>query len=73
MLSQMEIVLARRTLIDIDTLHARVVHVASVLGCSHMEDRRGLAGVIDDDVVDVVIVYYVRDVASLSFCLNSLL
>ena len=39
-----------------------------------MEDRRGLAGVVDDDVVDVVVVDDVCDVLPTSaFSLNSLL
>ena len=41
---------------------------------SHVEHRRGLAGVVDDDVVDVVVVDDVRDVLPTStFRLNSLL
>ena len=40
----------------------------------HMEDRRRFARVIDDVVVDVVVVYYVCDIAAaLSLSLNSLL
>ena len=31
---------------------------------SHMEDRWGLAWVIDDDIVDVVVVYDVRNVST---------
>ena len=39
-----------------------------------MEDRRGLAGVVDDDVVDVVVVDDVCDVLPTSaLSLNSLL
>ena len=41
---------------------------------SHMEDRRCFTRVIDDVVVDIVVVYNVRDVAAaLSLSLNSLL
>ena len=38
-----------------------------------MEHGRGLAWVIDDDVVDIVIVYYVGNVATWALGLNSLL
>ena len=38
-----------------------------------MEDGSGLRGVVDDDVVDVVVIYDVRDVATLSLRLNTLL
>ena len=72
MLSQIDVVLTH-LLIDIHSVHTWVVHVASVLGCCHVEDRRGLARVIDDDVVDVIVVYYVRDVPTLRFRLDSLL
>ena len=41
---------------------------------SHMEDRWSFARVIDDVVVYIVVVYYVRDVAAaLSLSLDSLL
>jgi len=38
--------------------------LSSSLLASHMEHRSGLAGVVDDDIVDVVVVYYIRDVPS---------
>ena len=38
--------------------------VGSSLLASHMEHRCSLAGVVDDDVVDVVVVYDIRDVPS---------
>ena len=46
--------------------------VASLLR-GHVKYRRSLARIIDDDVVDVVIVYYVSDVTTGALGLNSLL
>ena len=46
----------------IDPLH-RVA--TALLGTGHVEDGRGLARVIDNNVVDIVIVYDVRNVATL--------
>ena len=49
------------------------VHVPGTLLSGHMKDRGSLARVIDDNVVDVVIVDYVRDVWTSSTLLLSAL
>ena len=53
-------------------VHA-ILHAATLLGCSHMERWRGLAWVVDDDVVDVVIVDDVCHVPTLGPSLRALL
>ncbi len=48
--------------------------MSPLIGASHDETRGSFAGVIDDDIVDVVIVYDVRDILAVPrFSLNSLL
>ena len=58
-------VVVRHSLIDIHPL-------ASLL-CCHVEDRRCLARVVDDDVVDIIVIYDVSHMASRALGLNPLL
>ena len=56
LLAHREVFLGVRTLINIH------IHWMTALLGSHDEARWGLAGVIDDDIVDVIVVYDVRNV-----------
>ena len=59
--------------ISLSLIHSWIILV-HIWMLSHMEDRWCFARVIDDVVVDVVVVYYVGDIAAaLSLSLNSLL
>ena len=60
LLTHREVLLSVRTLINIH------IHWMTALLGSHDEARRGLAGIIDDYIVDVVVVYDVRNVLSAS-------
>ena len=71
LLSQLEIVVR----VYVDPLHTRVSHglsPASLVRC-HVKNRWCLRRVVDDDVVNVVVVYDVRNVATLRLGLNTLL
>ena len=64
LLPQLEIV-GSTTCSHIHPLHTRIIHVmATSLVGRHVENGRSLAGVIDNNVVDVVIIDDVRDVAT---------
>ena len=67
LLAHLKIVVGSLT--NVHPLHG----MASALGSCHVEDRGRLARVIDDYVVDIVVVYDVRDVAALTLRLNPLL
>ena len=64
LLSQLEVV-GLTTCSNIHPLHARIIHVmaATLLG-RHVENGRSLTRVVDNNVVDVVIIDDVRDVAT---------
>ena len=75
LLPQLEIV-GSTACSHIHPLHTRIIHVmATSLVGRHMENGRSLARVIDNNVVDVVIIDDVRDVATSWWvlCLNTLL
>lgn len=57
--------LIRQTLINI--------HPLGSLLCGHVEDWWGLARVIDDDVIDVIVINNVRDVTSRALGLDALM
>ena len=64
LLSQIEVV-GLTACSHIRPLHARIIHVmaATLLG-RHVENGRSLTRVVDNNVVDVVIIDDVRDVAA---------
>ena len=51
-------------LVNIDPLHAWIVHMMGTSLSGHVKDGRRLARIIDNDVVDIVVVDDVCDVAS---------
>lgn len=60
LLTHREVLLSVRTLINIH------IHWMTALLGSHDKARWGLAGIVDDYIVDVVVVYDVRNVLSTS-------
>ena len=75
LLSQLEVV-GCTACSHIHPLHARIIHVmaATLLG-RHVEHGRSLTRIVDNNVVDVVIIDDVRDIATSGWvlCLNTLL